>query len=319
MDNNTINKKSSRKKWMFLGLGLITTGVLSFFGYKYYKENKKKSESSGSDAPDFKAEKPKTPPKKAPAPKSKKPSLKKPAPPKPAPKPETNTAAQTFPDYFPLKKGSQGERVRQLQQALIGKNGAGILPRGATGIYDSDLQAALKKLSLPEIIDETTYNVLVTKTKVDPALIARGLQMAIKAKSFKAAIKILKVIKSSAQYTSVNKVFSNYFINGVRQTIVNAVLSTFKDEKQKQEIRLAFAAMGLKYDGKKWSLEGLDGKPLLITTQTTKVWKDPRTSVEVPKNMVLGKQIEQRKNFTLFENDKQFFLVESRHVNYYKN
>jgi len=310
---NTVPKKSSGKKWLFIGLGVITTGVLSFFGYQYWKSNKKENEKPGGDAPDFKAEKPKTVPKK-------KPPVKKPVP-KSAPKPSTNTSANTnttFPDYFPLRKGSQGERVKILQGALIRKYGKTILPKGATGIYDSDLQAALKKQSLPESIDETTFNVLTHQTKVEPGMIARGLQVAIKAKSFTAALKILKAIKSPLDYTAVNKVFSTYLINGVRQTIVNAILGAFKDEKQKQEIRLALAAMGLKYDGKKWTLSGLDGKPFLITTHTTKVWKDPRTSVVVPKNMVLGREIEQRKNFTLFENDKQFFLVESKHVNPYR-
>ena len=68
---------------------------------------------------------------------------------KPAPKPTTNTntpsAPTTFPDYFPLKKGSQGERVKQLQQALINKYGSSVLPKGVTGIYDTDLQNALVK------------------------------------------------------------------------------------------------------------------------------------------------------------------------------
>jgi hypothetical protein len=106
-------------------------------------------------------------------------------------------------------------------------------------------------------------------------------------------------------------------VNGVRQTLVNGVLSSFKDEKQKVAIRAAFAAMGLKYDGKKWSLSGLEDKTL-VTNKATTVWKDPKTSVPVPQNMVLGKEVAERGTFKMFQNDNQLFLVESQHVNYYK-
>ena len=309
-------KKSSRKKWLFLGLGLLTTGVLSFFGYQYWKSNKNKTEAPASDAPDFTAEKSKPEAK----PKAKKPTTKKPASKKSTtPKQSPESTSSTFPDYFPLRKGSEGPRVKQLQQALINKYGKSFLPTGATGIFDAALEAALKRNGLPTAIDETAFNVLAKKIEIDPGLIARGLQVALRAKNFSAALRILKVIKSPAQYAEVNKVFLKYLIEGVRKTIVNAALSTFKSEKQKQDLRLAFRDIGLKYDGKKWTLSGLDGRPLLITTQTTKVWKDPRTSVEVPKNMVLGKEIERRSNYIMFENDRQFFLVKEAHVSHFKN
>ncbi|MGZ4036870.1 MAG: hypothetical protein ACXVPQ_03525, partial [Bacteroidia bacterium] len=71
-------------------------------------------------------------------------------------------------------------------------------------------------------------------------------------------------------------------------------------------------------DGKKWSLSGIE-KPTLITIQGTKVWKDPQHSVAVPLNMVLGKEVAKRGHFTLFENDRQYFLVESKHVKPYSN
>lgn len=315
METNPANKG---KKRLLIGLGLLATGVLSFFGYQYWNSNKKKSETPESTT-DSKAEKPKPQPK--PKAKSTQRKGKKPPAKKPAPKPTTSANAPsqttTFPDYFPLKKGSQGERVKQLQQALINKYGSSVLPKGVTGIYDTDLQNALVKLKFPQSIDETTFNVLVQKKTVDASLLAKGLYAAIRAKSFTASTKILKLIKTTAEYTAVNKVFSSYFLNGVRQTLVNAMLSTFKTDAQKQEIRLVFAAMGLKYDGKKWSLEGLDGMQI-ITLQTTKVWKDPNTWVEVPKNMVLGKEIAKRKEHTVFENDKQYFLVKSTDVGVFK-
>ncbi|MDP3558101.1 MAG: hypothetical protein Q8T03_12080 [Bacteroidota bacterium] len=260
MDNTqTTNvKKGGGKKLLFLGLGLLTTGVLSFFGYRYWKSNKKQTEKPESNAPNFKAEKPKTSVK--PKPKTQKPPAKKPV--------SKNTAK----------------------------------PKAAANTTNAPKN--------PEPV--------INKPKFEPGLIARGLQLAIKAKSFSSALRILKVIKSVAQYESVNKVFQSYRINSVRQTIVNGLLSTFKDEKQKQELRQAFTTIGLKYDGKIWTLSGIESKPMLITLQGTKIWKDPKTSVEVPKNMVLGREIAKRKNFSLFENDKQLFLVESKHVTNYK-
>jgi hypothetical protein len=311
METNPANKG---KKRLLIGLGLLATGVLSFFGYQYWNTNKKKSETPERST-DFKADKPK--PKVKPTQgKGKKPPVKKPTP-KPATKTNTPSAPTTFPDYFPLKKGSQGERVKQLQQALINKYGKSVLPKGVTGIYDTDLQSALVKLNFPQSIDETMFNVLVQKKIIDASLLAKGLYAAIRAKSFTASTKILKLIKSPAEYTAVSKLFMNYFIIG-KKTIVNAMLDTFKTDAQKQEIRLVFAGMGLKYDGKKWSLEGLDGTEI-ITLQTTKVWRDPNTWVEVPKNMVLGREIAKRKEHTLFENDKQYFLVKSNDVGVFKN
>ena len=309
---------NKNKKRLLIGLGIFATGVLTFFGYNYWKGNKKQSETAQSNSPDFKVDKPKSQPKqqKPPQPKNKKPPVKKPAPKSPV---NTIIPPSTFPDYFPLKKGSRGERVKQLQQALISKYGSSVLPKGATAIYDTDLQNALVKLKFPETIDETTFNVLVQEKTVDATLLARALYAAIRAKSFTASIKILKLIKKPSDYSAVNKVFSSYFINGVHQTLVTAILNTFKTEAQKQEIRLAFASMGLKYDGKKWSLNGLDSTPQIITLQTTKVWKDPKTWVEVPKNMVLGKEIAKRKEYSLFENDKQYFLVKSDHVGIFNN
>jgi hypothetical protein len=61
-------------------------------------------------------------------------------------------------------------------------------------------------------------------------------------------------------------------------------------------------------------LGGIEKQNLLITTRETKVWKDPQTSVPVPINMVLGNEVTKRGQFTLFENEKQHFLVQSDHV-----
>src|SRR4051812_38618465 len=51
-------KKSSKKKWIFLGLGLAVTGVLSYFGFEYWKKHKQKSKDGENNVPEVKAEKP---------------------------------------------------------------------------------------------------------------------------------------------------------------------------------------------------------------------------------------------------------------------
>jgi hypothetical protein len=253
METNPTNK---RKKGLLIGLGLLATGVLSFFGYQYWNSYKKKSETPDNST-DYKAEKPKTT----------KPPLnkhKKTPPKKPSEKPKT-----------PITK---------------------------------------------EPIKTVTKTVNVVKEKVDdPSLVAKGLYASIKLKSFSAALRILKTIKSPLRYAEIGRHFNNYRIGGIRQTIVNAMLTTFKSDEQKKKLNEAFTTIGLKYDGKKWSLEGLSARRMIVTTRPTKVWKDPRTSVQVPENMVLGNVIAQRKEHTVFENDKQYFLVKSTDVKLFKN
>ena len=76
--------------------------------------------------------------------------------------------------------------------------------------------------------------------------------------------------------------------------------------------------MGLKFNGKKWTLSGLGDKQLIITTRATTVWQNPSTSVSVPEKMVLGSEVTRRGEFTVFQNEHQKFLVKSKHITHYK-
>lgn len=287
-------KKNNTKKWLFISLGVAATGALSYFGWQYWKNhNSQDSNDAGNDAPDF---------HDSPASYT----------PKPKAQPNRN-------DDFPLKKGSKGSNVTALQQALIAKHGKNILPKyGADGDFGSELVNALKKAGLPESIDETTFNVLTKGSSPDPSATATQLYSAATKKDFTKVIALLKTLRNTNDYKAVSDEFVNYRIGGVRQTLVNGLLNSFSDDKQKQGIRLAFSNMGLKYDGSKWSLSGFDKSTMLITNRSSRVWKNPNTSVSVPAKMVLGKEITKRGNYTLFENDNQLFLVESSHVNNYQ-
>jgi len=234
--------------------------------------------------------------------------------------PRTNTrgTSRSTTSSFPLKKGSKGETVRALQQALLDKYGAGILPRyGADGDFGSETVNALKKVGLPTTIDESTFNVLVPDgdSVIDASTLASKLHSAAIGRNLNAVIALLKQLKNKEDYRQVSAVFSGYRLRGVRQTLVNGLLGTFSGEGQKQKIRFEFLRMGLRYDGNRWSLDGLDGRPI-ITVEPTAIWLNATQSVQVPASMVLGPEVTRRLDYTLFENNKKYFLVPTKSVQY---
>lgn len=304
--NTTKDGSPKKKNWILWSLGIIGTGILSFFGYQYYQSNKT-TDLENKDLPDPGAEQ--DPPRKDPgAP-----------PPKAKPKPAATVKPKPSHDAFPLRKGSKGPRVKAMQEAILAKFGKALLPRyGADGHYGEETQKALAQLQLPLAVDEPTFNVLVKTSALNPTAIAQGLLQAAVKKDFQAAVNHLRLLKSPEDYKSVSEVFKTYRIEGgVRQTLVNGMLNTFTLAPQKEALKLLFSAMGLKYNGQQWSLSGFARDGLLITTRDTRVWKSPRESVSVPKNMLLGKAIQTRKGFTLFENENTYYLVPTLHVRAY--
>ena len=289
--------KGSGKKWMLLGLGVAATGALSYFGFQYWKKHKQSVDTQADNAPDFSDE-----------------TQTAYVPPKV--KPTATTA--TPKDSFPLVNGSKGANVKAFQEALISKYGKNMLPKyGADGDFGTEMLTALRKVGMPDSISETAFNILVKGSAPDHTTIARELYTSATTKDFNKAISLLKTLRNTDDYKAVSDTFVNYRIGGVRQTLVNGMLNSFTTPAQKDSIRLAFSNMGLKYDGNKWSLSGLDGLGKVITIQQTQVWKNPRTSVKVPTNMVLGNAITTRGAYTLFENERQYFLVQTQHIKEY--
>ncbi len=291
---------------------LGATGVAGYFGWQYYKKKKNlvKTTPVGEDI--FKDIKDTvvTPP----------PIIPK------VDTPHTSDDTGTKKTYstprnddFPLKKGSKGEMVRQLQQALIDKYGRSVLPRyGADGDFGSETQNALKKQGLPTTVSETTFNVIVqggSGSASDTQGLAQNLHDAAASKNINSVISLLKNIKNKNDYQQVSNSFINLRLNGVRQTLVNGLLSSFSSEDQKQKIRMEFIRMGLQYNGSKWSLSGFDGKPV-VTKEATSVWVNPTQSIQVPALMVLGNEITQRLDYTLFENNNKYFLVKTTAIKY---
>lgn len=226
---------------------------------------------------------------------------------------------------FPLKKGSKGDKVKALQEAIIQKYGKTYLPKyGADGDFGSETVNALKKLKLPSSIDQTTFYVLTqgsgssstTSNNRPSGDAGKQFFQAAQTRNFSKVLSLLKQLKSKEDYQNASAQFQLYRLNGgVRKTLVNGLLSTFTAESQKQQIRFEFIRMGLKYDGNKWSLDGFGGKAI-VTTKATLVWVNANKNVSVPAQMVLGTEIAQRLDYTLFEHNKQYFLVQTNSIKY---
>jgi hypothetical protein len=225
-------------------------------------------------------------------------------------------------DEFPLKKGSKGDKVRQLQQALIDKYGSSILPKyGADADFGSETQNALKKKGLAITVSESTFNVITqgggegsTSTS---AIVSLGekLYKAATAKNLNSVLSLLKSINNKDDYQQVSNSFMQYRLHGVRQTLVNGLLGSFSSEDQKQKIRFEFIRMGLQYNGNKWSLSGFDGQAI-VTKEAATVWITATQSVQVPALMVLGNEVAKRLDFTLFENNNKYFLIKTQAIKY---
>lgn len=248
MENNQVENtsKSKTKKVVLFGLGTLALGTLAFFGFKHFNKKKDNDEiDQTTDDLDSKA------------------NFQTPA----NPKPRTSLPAANVSDAFPLRLHAKGDKVRLLQQALIRTYGASILKKfGADGDFGSELQAALRSKGYGVPLSESDYNKIVGKKEetqtpplvaFDPASIAKAVFIAITARDFNATLTLLKAIKNTTDYSLVSEQLkNNYRIAGVRQTLVNAVLTTFNESSQKAKVQEAFKNMGLKYDGTKWSLSG---------------------------------------------------------------
>lgn len=298
--------KQKKKKIIVTSLAVGATGILGYFGWQYYKK-KRVAKKEDIDTLISNINEPIVTPVFT--------NVKS----KPAPKRITYTPPiNTDQASFPLKKGSRGEIVRKLQEALIAKYGAKTLPKyGADGDFGSETVNALTKLGLPTTITESTYNVIVqgVQSAENGGTVGKDLYKAAIAKDLTKTIALLKRLKTIEDYSAANEQFKLNRIGGVRQTIVTGLLNIFTTEAQKQKIKFEFLRIGLQFDGSKWSLSGIDGLPIVTLLPTT-VWVNATQSVKVPARMVLGNEVSKRLDYTLFENKGKYFLVQSKTVRY---
>ncbi len=301
--------KQHKKKIIVASIAVGAAGILSYFGWQYLK--KKKQSKDGSDIDKLlTASANSVNYNVSVATTTSKPKVAR----------KTSASSHTIPvsdrSVFPLQKGSRGDNVKILQEALIKKYGKTILPRyGADGDFGTETINALKKVGLPATISESTFNVLTQAVKVDKSNLGKDLYSAAYAKDFNKVINLLKVMSNTDDYAEANKVFKTYRLNGVRQTVVNGLLNVFTKADQKEKIKFEFLRMGLQFDGNKWSLSGFDGRPI-ITKENTTVWVNANEGVKVPARMVLGNEVTRRLDYTLFENKGKYFLVTTKSVQY---
>ncbi len=217
---------------------------------------------------------------------------------------------------FPIKKGSRGEKVRQLQLVFMSKY-PGVL-KSADGVFGSQTEAALVSKGLPKEITESQFKVL---TAVDPQSTADKLYNAAKKKDFKTALAALSEIKSTADYKAVNEKFKpKGLLGGSNTTIVTGLLLTFADQNQKDQLSVAFTSMGLdKKDGKWFVPEGVSGieRRAIITKQPTKVWRNAKNMVQVGSNTILGYEVQSGEGITVFDTiDGYRLYVVTAHIKY---
>jgi len=238
------------------------------------------------------------------------------------------TPAKTDRKTFPLRRGDRGELVKRVQNNLIERFGPEILPSGADGIFGKELVGALKSKGYSTTIDKTTFEKIVSgdgtadtstagkgKVNIKEAVkIATNIWKSCTLKKLPDLLAELKKMNSTQDYTTVNTLFKTIRTGGVRQTIVNAALSTFDDATSKQMISDQFERIGLKYDGEKWALSGFTSHQLITKVPTT-IQSLEGIELEVPEQTLLGEKISEYGGKTKFRTiDGQILCVPSQHV-----
>jgi len=231
------------------------------------------------------------------------------------------STARTAPsDDFPLKKGSKGLRVEQLQKALMKKN-ADIQ---ADGKFGAATQAALKALGYSDVVDESTFAKLTgvdaaaLRVVFNPKELAQKLLSAANRRNDDDAVYILGQIKSVADYTAVNDYYKKQGL--ISKTIVTDLLDySFKqDAAALERIKAEFIRIGLKVnEAGIWSLQGIQLYKDLITIRPTVVIDGWGNRIPVKKSTILGDEVKIENGMTWFRSvDRTILKVPTQDVRY---
>lgn len=227
-------------------------------------------------------------------------------------------------DAFPLKKGSKGQRVIELQQALANALGQDVMAKngGIDGVFGKGTENALKLAGYEKTVSEALFNQIV---KNEPTIIFNPLDLAEKlyhsaeSKNSTGVLNILKQIGDVSQYTAVNEAYKK--MGFVSKTIVTHLLDqAFPTDSYAQErIKYEFLRMGLKLDedSGKWSLSGWTGIRDIITIVDTYVVDRDQNRIKVSKNTILGDEQQVQNGMTMFKAiDNSYGAVPTEHVRY---
>lgn len=248
--------------------------------------------------------------------------------------PKTSTVSSGY----PLKKGSKGALVKQLQQILIQKYGASILPKyGADGDFGSELEAALKSKGYSVVVDLAEFTKIVNGAIANPKPatqttkpttstvpfnaeeIATALWANATNKQIDLAISNLRRIKNVSEYSLVSEKLKNLRINGTRYNLLNAMLNVFTGTVDKVRIELEFKRMGLKQNTstKVWSLSGIAQRQNLMTNSSCFIRNSKGIRIEVPAFAFLGEEVSSSGGQTSFRTiDNEILYVQSKNVSY---
>lgn len=234
---------------------------------------------------------------------------------------KTNSSAT---DNFPLKKGSRGNRVTQLQQALANILGISVMNAngGIDGIFGSGTANALKLAGYSESIDQTTFNKIIgsggVSASFNPASIADSLYQASANKDINGVLKTLSQLKTVSDYSAVNNAYKQKGF--ISKTIVTDLLDyAFKsNEAGKEQIKKELLRIGLKVSSSgTWSLQGLRLYKDLITLRSTIVTDSQNNRIPVNGNTILGDEIKVANGKTWFRSiDNSVLCVPTQDVKY---
>jgi len=305
---NPAANKGKAKKAVLLSLGTLALGTLAFFGIKHFKKQKNENNDNSDQTTDDL-------------------DTKIPVQTHTNSVPRTSVRPANAGNAFPLNLRAKGSKVLQLQQSLMRTFGANIFPKyGADGVFGTELadflrnkgygiplsEAEFKKITQAQTTAQTPLVIF------DPVAITKGLHTSIIRRDFDSAITLLKSIKDVSSYAVISEnLKQQYYINGVHQTLVNAMLSTFTESSQKAKVQQAFLTMGLKYNGEKWTLNGLSGrtKTWLITIAPCKARQIHNGApMQFASNVVIGTKVSTVNgltNFKLFDSKIVMYLPTS--------
>ncbi len=295
-------ERKRKKTYLLIGLGVV---ALSATGAAYYFLNRGGTNSKDADL-DFLTE-------------TSTAQFTLPEPNKPSTGSNRSGDVSSNKSNFPLKRGSRGKLVQQLQEALIKRYGKSVLPKwGADGSWGGELDKALTDNNHPRIVTKSLFQKFVGGSTGSSASlsnegakkVAKNLRLSIIGSDFEMAKRVLGRIKNVSAYKKVAKIFIQQEIYGVRKTIVNGLLVKFNRADQKKQLNTAFHRIGLKYNGQQWTLSGIDSNKNLISVRRSTIWNKDGQSIEIKANTLLGKLIHSNSGVTEFRtfDNKQLFI-----------
>ena len=228
-------------------------------------------------------------------------------------------------DSFPLKRGSLGQKVTDMQEGL--KKILGDRMKQYTGVdgqFGPGTEKALLAAGYGSSIDESTFNQITggnsgsgSGSGMDTSTMASNLHSSASDKDINGVMNVLKMMRNVSDYSAVDAIYKN--LGFIHKTIVTDLLDIAfpYDESARMKIKPEFLRMGLKLDSAtgRWSLSGLGGFNDIITLFDTVVMDSKNNRIPVRKNTILGDEVKSSAGLTCFRAlDGSLGLVHTSHI-----